>query len=191
MAIRDTFGSLLSRPAVRALEASVREMVEDILASRRFAAPGDVDALRRELEELKDRQPAAEGELAARFTAMESEIASLKKKLSMAMGALQAATAQLGDAKKAAEDAVATSRQASQLAQSALATAESAVDGAEALEAALAAGSAPAPATVADAAAGKADVCSIPGCGGKVRAKGYCAKHYQQWKRGTLDVAGA
>ena len=64
--------------------------------------------------------------------------------------------------------------------------AESAVDGAEALEAQLAAAAAPAAPKVADAANG--EICSIPGCGGKVRAKGYCAKHYQQAKRGTLDA---
>lgn len=29
-------------------------------------------------------------------------------------------------------------------------------------------------------------ICMVEGCGTKVRAKGYCGKHYQKWKRGTL-----
>lgn len=29
-------------------------------------------------------------------------------------------------------------------------------------------------------------LCQVDGCETKVRAKGYCGKHYQKWKRGTL-----
>ncbi len=29
-------------------------------------------------------------------------------------------------------------------------------------------------------------ICIVDGCETKVRAKGYCGKHYQKWKRGTL-----
>ena len=37
-----------------------------------------------------------------------------------------------------------------------------------------------------------AKVCSYPGCDAKVRAKGYCGKHYMQFKRGRLlGVVGA
>ena len=37
-----------------------------------------------------------------------------------------------------------------------------------------------------------AKVCAYPGCDGKVRAKGYCGKHYMQFKRGRLlGVVGA
>lgn len=31
--------------------------------------------------------------------------------------------------------------------------------------------------------------CTVPGCPEAHRARGYCAAHYQQWKRGTLGVA--
>lgn len=29
-------------------------------------------------------------------------------------------------------------------------------------------------------------VCAVPDCGGAIRAKGFCGKHYQQFKRNTL-----
>ncbi|MDP6931957.1 MAG: hypothetical protein QGG40_03535 [Myxococcota bacterium] len=29
--------------------------------------------------------------------------------------------------------------------------------------------------------------CKVDGCGGSLRAKGFCAKHYQKWRRGTLE----
>ncbi len=29
-------------------------------------------------------------------------------------------------------------------------------------------------------------ICKVDGCESKVRAKGYCGKHYMMWKRGTL-----
>ena len=32
-----------------------------------------------------------------------------------------------------------------------------------------------------------ARVCKVDGCNKKVRAKGFCAAHYQQWRRGTLE----
>jgi len=32
-------------------------------------------------------------------------------------------------------------------------------------------------------------VCSIKGCGKAYVAKGYCANHYQAWRRGRLDGA--
>ena len=42
-----------------------------------------------------------------------------------------------------------------------------------------------APKAAAKAAAGK-KVCKVDGCDTHVRARGFCAKHYQKWKRGTL-----
>ncbi|MCP4869585.1 MAG: hypothetical protein GY898_12795 [Proteobacteria bacterium] len=38
----------------------------------------------------------------------------------------------------------------------------------------------------APAAAASAKVCAVPDCGGVIRAKGFCGKHYQQFKRNTL-----
>ncbi len=36
------------------------------------------------------------------------------------------------------------------------------------------------------ATASGATTCKVAGCNGKLRAKGYCAKHYQKMRRGTL-----
>ncbi|MEC7948775.1 MAG: hypothetical protein VX265_14505 [Myxococcota bacterium] len=30
-------------------------------------------------------------------------------------------------------------------------------------------------------------ICKVDGCDNPVRAKGFCAMHYQRWRRGTLD----
>ena len=29
--------------------------------------------------------------------------------------------------------------------------------------------------------------CKVPGCTGPVRSKGFCGRHYQQWRRGRLE----
>ena len=56
----------------------------------------------------------------------------------------------------------------------------------EAAKAAKAAASKPTPAAEADAQTDP-EACRVTGCSGKVRAKNFCGKHYQQWRRGTLD----
>jgi hypothetical protein len=59
---------------------------------------------------------------------------------------------------------------------------------AAAVPAAPPAGDAPAPAPrPAPAPAPAARICKVPGCTNKVRARGFCARHYQQWRRGTLE----
>jgi hypothetical protein len=32
--------------------------------------------------------------------------------------------------------------------------------------------------------------CAVEGCDRPYRAHGFCAKHYQRWKRGTLEAVG-
>lgn len=144
MGIRSTLASVIGGDAV---DTRVRQTVEEVLASKGFARPAD-------LQELRERVNAVQGgaigepadpELGRRVAALENEIASLRKKLNMAMGAIQAATAQLADARRAADEARAEARQAHARAESALATAESLSDGVEALEAAVESGAAAAP----------------------------------------------
>jgi hypothetical protein len=35
----------------------------------------------------------------------------------------------------------------------------------------------------------EAERCAVPGCTESPRARGYCARHYQKWRRGTLPEA--
>jgi hypothetical protein len=183
MALRDTLTQMIGRPAVRAMSGSISAIIEEILASRRFATPDEVAAVRESVAALR----ASAGD-ADRVKALEAEVASLKKRLGMAQGALQAATQQVADAKRGADEAIAVARQAVAQAQSALAAAESAADGAHELEARIEAQRATAKAGPAEAAPTvTADGCAVPGCDGAIRARGMCSRHYAQWKRGSLD----
>ena len=127
---------------------------------------------------------------------LDARMAKLEKKLNMAMGAVQAATAQIMSLKKDVGEIANNAAQANQSATTARATAESTADGLTGLEEQLAAlteqlGSAATEAKPqkASTSAKKADAgCKVPGCNNKHRARGYCAKHYQQSKRGTLDA---
>ncbi|NCG18540.1 MAG: hypothetical protein GWP91_05965 [Rhodobacterales bacterium] len=179
MAIRETLASLLggSRPS----DLDIRQMVNDAVAAQ---SSGDNDN-----------------------EALEAEIAQLKKKLNMAMGAVQAATAQLMALKTELTNTNGAVKQATQHATTAKATAEAAADGLTAVEARMDAlveklGTASAPTKKKPAAKKKAapkkaaskktgeahpENCSVDGCDNEHRARGYCAKHYQQWKRGTLS----
>lgn len=159
MPMRDALSSLLSR----AVERRVREWIRDANAADD-----------------------------ARIAELEGEIEKLKKKLSMAQGAIQASTAELMKLKTAGDEGRNVAQQAMQRATSALAAAESAAEGVTALELHLAEHAHPEadpqPEREAEGEAEPAGdhVCQVEGCGKPVRAKGYCARHYQQWKRGTL-----
>jgi len=70
-----------------------------------------------------------------------------------------------------------------------LAELESRMKVAETLEARVAALEAgPRPEPPGTRASGSvARTCKVEDCGKKLRAKGFCAAHYQQWRRGTLE----
>ncbi|TNE89208.1 MAG: hypothetical protein EP330_12275 [Deltaproteobacteria bacterium] len=74
------------------------------------------------------------GQLVTQVNELEAKITKLEKRLSMTMGALQAATAQLTGLDKRTDEALSTARQASQLATTARSTAESVAEAIEALE---------------------------------------------------------
>jgi hypothetical protein len=100
---------------------------------------------------------------------------------------MQAASAELMKLKSAAEEGRNLASQAMQRATSALAAAEAAAEGVTALEqhaAATLVAREEEPSAPLETAG-----CRVPGCGAPLRAKGYCARHYQQWKRGTLAEA--
>ena len=113
MGIRSTLAAFLVSPASSAMEPSIRRVVEEALAAH--PAP-----------------QADNGDL-------EDRVAKLEKKLNMAMGAVQAATAQIMALKKDLEAVHAMANQASQHATTARATAEAAADGVTGAEEQLAA----------------------------------------------------
>lgn len=76
----------------------------------------------------------ADEALAARVAALEEERNKLEKRLSMTMGAMTAATAQIVQLRQELEHTANLARQASQQATSAFAMAESAAEGVHALE---------------------------------------------------------
>ncbi len=100
-----------------------------------------------------------------RVATLEAKVEALSKKLSMTMGTVSASATALQAAASQASEALATARQAQVVAQQAKATAESAVDGTPTVEDGL---------------------CQVPNCGKPHRARGYCAAHYNKWRRGAL-----
>lgn len=135
MGIRSSVASMIGGDAV---DARAREMVEEVLASKGYARPADLQALRDQMAALHSGAggdaPAADDALTKRVAALETEVAGLRKKLNMAMGAVQAATAQLADVRRVADAAGSDARHALARAESALATAESISEGVDALE---------------------------------------------------------
>jgi len=124
MGLRNAIKTAVLQPSSLFFEGPIREVVEEVLAHRGFVMPGDHRALQDQVSALEKTVTALQGH--------EQEITKLKKKLNMAMGAIQAATAQLSVAKTASE-------QANQRAISSQATAEAAMDGLTGLEDAFAA----------------------------------------------------
>jgi chromosome segregation ATPase len=107
MPVRRTMSSAL----FRSIEPRLREWLD----ANRPAAPAEPDA--------------------SKLAALEEANARLEKKLSMAMGAIQAATAQIVQLRQELEQATNLARQAMQKATTAQATAESATEGVSTLEA--------------------------------------------------------
>jgi chromosome segregation ATPase len=107
------------------VERRVRTWVDDL----RRDHDRDVADLREQLKAAA-LPPTAGGEL-------EEEVAQLKKKLSMAMGAIQAASAQIVQLRQEVDQAANVARQAMQKATTAQTTAESATEGVTALESSI------------------------------------------------------
>lgn len=124
MGIRTSIKNALTQPTTLIMEGSIREVIEEVLATKGFVMPGDHRALKEEVRDLREQLESADGQ--------SDELVALKKKLNMAMGAIQAATAQLANMKSSVD-------QNTQRATSALASSEAASDGLTGLEDAFAA----------------------------------------------------
>lgn len=139
MGIRSTVASLIGGDQI---ESRVRDVVEGILAAKGFARPADLQELREQVQALRAGGPAAaDGGLADRVAALEADNASLRKRVDMLRGAVDAATAQLADVRRAVDGARSEAQKALNVAEAARVTAEALAESDE---------PAPAPAPAAD-----------------------------------------
>ncbi len=75
MGIRSSLNAMVSRP----MEGAIREMIEEVLASRSFVRPGEIASLRQEVAEL-DGQDTSD---------LESRVQQLEERLSQVQAALE------------------------------------------------------------------------------------------------------
>jgi ABC-type Na+ efflux pump permease subunit len=110
-----------------------RQWVEDLLAEHNFVRASDLVDLREEVARLREASAGTPD------TDLTAEVAALKKKLNMTMGAIQASTASLMSTKATADEAHQIASRADQRASSANVAAEAAADGVSGVEERLAA----------------------------------------------------
>jgi TolA-binding protein len=158
LAILDLFSSVVSRPAGRLLEGSVRTLVNDLIRDHDLASAAEVDTLRRSLRQLEGRADDLQGKL----DAAEGEVAELRSAL------------------KRADERLAEARGALDAANASMAT--------HSHDPAPSAPAQPAAAepTPVPAAPEAPEGCRVADCTNKHRSKGFCSPHYQRWRRGTL-----
>ena len=125
MAVRQTISSLLER-TVTGVRSALHDEVDPSIARLEARIEGVETTLADRLNGLDER-----------LRALEAADGQLEKRLSMAMGAIQAATAQLMQLREAVAQVQNQSQQAMQRATSALSTAETAAEGVGAVEAQL------------------------------------------------------
>jgi len=166
MSLVDTLLARVGRPAGRALDPTIRDLVQQVLKEHGYASPAEVQALR---DEVRDMRTRVDG--------MARRLDEITRQAESARGEAAARTAEANAAAVAAGAGakVEIAALAAQVAE---------------LQAQLAerAASAPAatPAAVAEGAPADATGCKVPGCPHEFRSKGFCSPHYQQWRRGTL-----
>ncbi len=98
MALTDLLSSVVSRPAGRILESSVRTLVNDLIRDHDLASAAEVDTLRRSLRELEGRAD----ELQAKLGSAEADVAQLRDALAKADQQLADANAAMAALENAA-----------------------------------------------------------------------------------------
>ncbi|MFH1467790.1 MAG: hypothetical protein ABIO70_25615 [Pseudomonadota bacterium] len=97
MALRDLLSSLVSRPAGRLLEGSVRALVDDLIRDHDLASAAEVDSLRRNLRELDARAQGLQAgldEAQGQVTALEAALAASDERLAEANARIEALRAE-------------------------------------------------------------------------------------------------
>lgn len=156
MSILDSLFSRVSRPAGRALDPTIRDIVHAVLREHGYASPAEVQALRDEVRDMRARVDAMQRrveEVVARAEGVRAEVlAEADARAAVAAEKLAALQAQVAAARAPSPAADAPPRASGAVAAT------------------------PAP----------GGACRVDGCEGAVRSKGFCSSHYQQWRRGTL-----
>ncbi len=171
--------------------AAIREDVAGLAAAleRVTRLAQAVDGLSNQLGELEAAHSQRLSDLEAKFATLDNKLDALGEESNDADSMLQDEISALAEASKAADEALATEIAGVE----AEADAEIAeVERKLAKTKAAPKKAAPKKAAPKKAAAKKAVVvdkgtCRVPDCGRNVRAKGFCSKHYQRWRRGTLE----
>jgi len=219
MGLRSTVSSLVFAPLTTAVEARLQVLLDQSIASRDLVATTELRALVAQVSQLHQRadqmqaalddvQAAVEAGhagLEARETASEERVnkrllalleaqTELEDDVEKLLKSIQPATAAIAGF----EDQLKAVKAASAEANSAALGAKSSADKVSQRLSGLKAPKAPAakPAEAKEAAPAQAKLpigdkgCKVPGCTSKHRARGFCGKHYQQWKRGKLPEFG-
>jgi len=200
MGIRRTLSTILGRSGSGTSAADLRRMVEEAVAAQPRSASGDTSELDARLAKLDKKLNMSMGAVQAAT----AQIMALKKDVEQVLATANQATQHATTAKATAETAVegiggiedqlaALKTQLAALQTDASAkpkrsTAKAAKAPAKRAKKTTAKKTTAKKTTAKKTAAKKtaAKACSVKGCKGTHRARGYCAKHYQQWKRGTL-----
>ena len=178
MSILDVVAGVVAGPASRVVEAPVRDIVDQVLRKQDLARPEDVAALRGEVTRLTQELAAMQarlGDLLGSLEGLQAETSNLRSALASAQSAPPAPAATA----PASEEPPAPVKEAP----------------APVVEAPAPKKKAPAPKPPQEASApkkrGRKSLahlgCKIEGCEDEHRSKGFCAKHYQAWRRGNLD----
>lgn len=202
MGIRSTLSSILSAPLAAAVESRVRQVAAEVIDQADLADPaavrellGKVEQARRAVDGLAgdlhavrdavvamaddDDDDSAGDAILARVGALSDGDQALHDQLTQAQARLAEVSAEVVALRKALATTQSTVDSATALAKAATTAAPKA---APAPPAPVVAESAPSPAPAASTDKG----CKVDGCDGTHRARGFCGKHYQMWKRSTL-----
>ncbi len=165
MSLIDTLVARLGRPAGKALDPAIRDIVHAVLKEHGYASPAEVQALRDEVRDMRGRVDGMQARLDAAVKMAEEARAASAESVKVARAEAESARS------TAAAVRVELEKQIAELRNS---------------RAAPASPPAPAPAP-APAPTTHAEGCKVPGCTGTLRSKGFCSPHYQQWRRGNLN----
>ncbi len=170
MSIRKVVGGLVAGVAGRVVEAPVRDIVDKVLNQQELPPTEEVGALRSEVKRLATELASMQGKLGELVTALEGLQTKTKAPVggqdtSKTASPTPAASAPpVPPAKKSPPKKAAPKKAAPKKA---------------------------APKKAAPKKRGRKSLthlgCGVPGCTTPHRSKGFCANHYQAWRRGNLD----